>query len=147
MPATDFQLDPRLAGDTHFVADWPLCRLLLMNEARYPWFILVPRRPDLREAFELPPADYLQLWNESRELAQWMQRHFAADKLNLAALGNMVPQLHLHHIARQHDDAAWPGPVWGRYPPQPYATQQRDSLLAAARQIRFANSPQGGERN
>ena len=108
-----FQLDPRLAADTFLVGETPLSQVLLMNDARYPWLILVPRRSDVTEPFELSEADQPQLWQESMRLGGAMKAHFAADKLNIAALGNQVAQLHVHHIARFHADDAWPGPVWG----------------------------------
>jgi len=97
-----FELDPRLAADTFLVGQTPLSQVLLMNDARYPWLILVPRRVDITEPFELSEADQAQLWQESMRLGQAMKAHFAADKLNIAALGNQVAQLHVHHIARFH---------------------------------------------
>ena len=108
-----FQLDPRLAADTFLVGETPLSQVLLMNDARYPWLILVPRRSDVTEPFQLSEADQAQLWQESMRLGAAMKAHFASDKLNIAALGNQVAQLHVHHIARFHADDAWPGPVWG----------------------------------
>ena len=108
-----FQLDPRLAADTFLVGETPLSQVLLMNDARYPWLILVPRRSDVTEPFQLSEADQAQLWQVSMRLGEAMKAHFAADKLNIAALGNQVAQLHVHHIARFHADDAWPGPVWG----------------------------------
>ena len=110
---SDFTLDDRLAGDSLAVLDLDLCTVRLMNDARYPWLILVPRRSDVTEPFQLSEADQAQLWQESMRLGEAMKAHFAADKLNIAALGNQVAQLHVHHIARFHADDAWPGPVWG----------------------------------
>ena len=118
-----FDLHPRLAADTHAVGDLPLCRVLLLNDARYPWVVLVPRRPGIREIHELAPADRAQLLDESCRVAELLQRLFAPDKLNLGALGNLVPQLHLHHVARYRSDPAWPGPVWGHSPAVPYAPE------------------------
>lgn len=115
-----FALHPQLQRDTLSLGDFPLCRLLLMNDAHYPWFILVPRRAGLRELHELDAAGQAQFWQESSELARTLLRIFGGDKLNLAALGNVVPQLHVHHIVRYTNDPAWPAPVWGRHPPQPY---------------------------
>lgn len=114
-----FELHPRLAEDTLAVGDFPLCRLLLMNDASYPWFILVPRRAEIREIFELARHDQQQLLDESSQLSRVLNRVFYADKLNIAALGNMVPQLHIHHIVRYQSDRAWPNPVWGLFPAQP----------------------------
>lgn len=111
-----FALDPRLAQDTIVLGDFPLCRLLLSKDANYPWFILVPRRADISEVFELQADDQQQLWKETTFLAQALQGAFAADKMNVATLGNVVAQLHMHVIVRRRDDAAWPAPVWGKMP-------------------------------
>lgn len=118
---TSFELDSRLAADCYRLGSLPLCELLLMNDRQYPWCILVPRRAGLREIYELAAADQAHLLAESVALGRAMRTAFGGDKLNVAALGNMVPQLHLHHIVRQIGDAAWPAPVWGKFPPQPYA--------------------------
>jgi diadenosine tetraphosphate (Ap4A) HIT family hydrolase len=91
-----------------------------MNDARYPWFILVPQRSGITEIFQLPESDQSQLWRESACLARNLMQSFHADKINIGALGNMVPQLHIHHIARFTSDPAWPGPVWGHSEPLPY---------------------------
>lgn len=125
-----FELHPRLAQDTFFVGDFPLCRLLLMNDANYPWFILVPRRPGLREIYELEHRDQQQLLVESSQLSRLLNKIFQADKLNIAALGNMVPQLHIHHIVRYQTDQAWPNPVWGMFPAQPYTERARQECCA-----------------
>lgn len=119
-----FQLDSRLQKDTIVLGDFPLCRLLLMNDAAYPWFILVPRRAGSREIHRLAETDQALLWQESARLAGWMESAFEFDKLNVAALGNVVSQLHLHHVGRSVGDPTWPGPVWGQRPPQPYAEEQ-----------------------
>lgn len=108
-----FVLNPTLEKDTFFVADLPLSRLLLMNDARFPWLILVPRRADLRELVDLVPGDQAQLLEEINSVSRCLQQLFKPDKLNVAALGNMVPQLHIHIIARFEGDAAWLKPVWG----------------------------------
>jgi diadenosine tetraphosphate (Ap4A) HIT family hydrolase len=131
MDDTGFSLHPQLAEDTHFVTDLPLCRVLLMNESRYPWFILVPRRAGIREIHELTAAERSQLWAESDQLSRALMALFQPDKLNLAALGNMVPQLHLHHIARFRADAAWPAPVWGKFAPQAYAAEEATQRIQA----------------
>lgn len=115
-----FELHPRLAADTFVLGDFPLCRLLLMNDAQYPWFVLVPRRNDIGEIYQLGDADQAQLLRESVLLSRTLMEVFEGHKLNVAALGNVVPQLHLHHIVRFRDDPAWPAPVWNRLPPQPY---------------------------
>lgn len=108
-----FTLDPRLAGDTHRIADLALSRLLLMDDARYGWLILVPRRPGLRELGDLPRADQHQLLDEIETARTALAALGAYDKLNLGALGNIVEQLHVHVIARRRGDDAWPDPVWG----------------------------------
>ena len=115
-----FELHPQLAADTFEITRLPLCRVLLMNDANYPWLILVPQRPSLRELFELDAADQMQFMRESSHVGRIMLAHFKADKINIAALGNVVPQLHVHHIARHTNDPAWPAPVWGRIPVHPY---------------------------
>ena len=124
-----FTLHPRLAADTVLVGDFELCRVLLMNDARYPWLILVPRRDALREVHHLRPADRIALMDESCRVAEAMQGLFTPDKLNIGVLGNIVPQLHVHHIARFTTDPAWPGPVWGHSPALPYADDVRLTQL------------------
>lgn len=109
----NFLLDPRLAADTHHVADDKLSRILLMEDARFPWLILVPRRSEIRELIDLNEEDQQQLWVEIAHASRVMRNLFKPDKLNIAALGNLVPQLHVHVIARYTHDAAWPAPVWG----------------------------------
>ena len=126
-----FAIHPQLAADTFALGDLPLCRVLLMNDAQYPWFILVPRRDGAREAYLLGEADRQQLWTESALLSRALMDAFAGDKLNVAALGNVVPQLHVHHIVRYRTDPAWPAPVWGRHPPRPYTDAERAARVAA----------------
>lgn len=123
-----FELHPQLAADTLVVGDFPLCRLLLMNDSSYPWLILVPRRPNVREIFELSEADQQQLLKESSQLSRVLQDQFNADKLNVAALGNMVPQLHVHHIVRYRTDSSWPKPVWGQHPATPYSAAKAEDI-------------------
>lgn len=116
-----FQLHPQLRQDCLEIGQLPLCTLLLMNDSQYPWCILVPRRTGLREIYQLNTADRQQLVDESCQLAQAMDEIYRPDKLNIAAIGNLVPQLHLHHVARFQTDAVWPAPIWGKLPAQPYA--------------------------
>ncbi|MEC9481894.1 MAG: HIT domain-containing protein [Halomonas sp.] len=125
---SDFQLHPRLEADTHFLTDLPLCRVLLMDDARFPWLILVPRRADTSEVHELAPDDQAQLWREATSLAHGMQDLLEGDKLNIATLGNQVPQLHVHVILRRRDDAAWPAPVWVHGERQPYDADDLDEI-------------------
>ncbi|ROH86773.1 HIT domain-containing protein [Stagnimonas aquatica] len=128
-------LHAQLAADTLSVGDFPLSRLLLMNESRYPWCILVPRRSGAKELHRLDDADQLQLLRESTALARAMEAAFAPHKMNVAALGNMVPQLHLHHIARYRGDPAWPAPVWGKFPAQAYEPAAAAERIARLRQL------------
>ena len=123
-----FVLDSRLEQDTLLLGDFPLCRLLLMNDSSYPWFILVPRREEVSELFQLDSADQQLLWRETTELAEKLKDTFGADKMNVATLGNVVSQLHMHVIARRRGDAAWPAPVWGHRPAQPYTDEQVEAI-------------------
>ncbi|CAD5109070.1 HIT family protein [Zestomonas carbonaria] len=134
-----FVLDSRLEQDTLLVGDFPLCRLLLMNEARYPWFILVPRREEVSEVFQLDLADQRQLWQETTFLAETLKDSFGADKMNIAALGNVVSQLHMHVIVRRRDDAAWPAPVWGKHPAEPYTDEQVAAIRSRLRLVLTEN--------
>lgn len=124
-----FTLDPRLAADCPVVGRFPLSLLLLKDESRYPWFILVPQREGLRELHDLGESDRFRFFEESVLLSRAMEQALAPDKLNVAALGNRVAQLHLHHIARFARDAAWPDPVWGRLERIPYTDQARFELV------------------
>tara|TARA_B100001059_G_C17685633_1_gene502185 strand:+ start:261 stop:713 length:453 start_codon:yes stop_codon:yes gene_type:complete len=130
-----FALDSRLQQDTVLIGDFPLCRLLLMNDANYPWFILVPKREEVSEIFQLDTADQALLWNETSELAATLKDTFAADKMNVATLGNMVAQLHMHVIVRRRADAAWPAPVWGKHSAIPYNDEQIASITAKLRGV------------
>ena len=118
-----FQIDPRLAGDTLEVASLTLCQVLLLNDRRYDWLVLVPRRESVTEILDLSPQDQAQLWREVTLVAQVL-RHAQPDlKLNIGALGNVVRQLHLHVLLRQEGDPAWPGPVWGHSPREPHSAE------------------------
>jgi diadenosine tetraphosphate (Ap4A) HIT family hydrolase len=119
-----FELHPRLAADCIVLGDLQLCRVLLNNDARFPWCILVPRLPDLRDFHDVPTEHRTTLFAEIERVSIALQHIGAADKMNVAALGNMVPQLHVHVIARRTDDAAWPTPVWSAGPAEPYADPQ-----------------------
>jgi len=130
-----FALDSRLQQDCLLIGDFPLCRLLLMNDSHYPWFILVPRREEVSELFQLDAADQRQLWHETTLLAETLKDTFAADKMNVATLGNVVSQLHMHVIVRRRGDAAWPAPVWGRHPAQAYADEQVRQLKEKLRLV------------
>ncbi|ABR82789.1 MULTISPECIES: HIT family protein [Pseudomonas aeruginosa group] len=130
-----FALDPRLAQDTLPIGDFPLSRLLLMNDARYPWFILVPRREDVIELFQLDEGDRQALWRETTVLAEVLKDTFRADKMNVANLGNVVSQLHMHVIVRRRGDDAWPGPVWGRHASRPYAVEEVEAIRGKLRMV------------
>ncbi|WP_018882152.1 MULTISPECIES: HIT domain-containing protein [unclassified Thioalkalivibrio] len=127
---TEFRLDPRLVADTWAVAEWPLSSVRLIDHWDYPWFILVPRRPDLRELHALAVEDATQLARESRALARAMDQAFVPRALNVAKLGNIVEQLHLHHVARFEGDPAWPGPVWGAPKSRGLETQEAEDRIA-----------------
>ncbi len=128
-----WSLDPQLAADTVPVGDLALTRVLLANDANYPWLILVPRRPGLVEVTDLEPDAQVQLMREVDAAARALTAAAPCDKLNIAALGNQVAQLHVHVIARRRADAAWPKPVWGVAPPQPYDPPACDALTGALR--------------
>ena len=130
-----FSLDSRLQQDTLVMGDFPLCRLLLMNDANYPWFILVPRREAVSELFQLDTADQQQLWLETTRLAETLKDAFVADKMNVATLGNVVSQLHMHVIVRRREDQAWPAPVWGRHPARAYEADEIASILGRLRLV------------
>lgn len=134
MSGTAFALDPRLDADTRRVVALPLCDALLMNDARFAWLILVPRRAGLAEIADLDAAGQQQLWREANQAAAALRAVAPCDKLNLGALGNIVRQLHLHVVARTEGDAAWPGPVWGSGAAVPYSPDALAARLAALRQ-------------
>ena len=115
-----WHLHPQLAEDTHPVASWPLCEVRLMDDANHPWLILVPRIADATEVTDLDAAQQLQLMHEIDRAARGLKHGFSPHKLNVAALGNLVPQLHVHVIARYREDIAWPRPVWGTAAAKPY---------------------------
>lgn len=126
-------LHPQLAQDTTPVLTLPLCAVLLSNDAGYPWLVLVPRVPNARELVDLDEAQQQQLMREIAHASRVLQRVFAPHKINVAALGNVVPQLHVHVIARDTHDAAWPAPVWGRVPARAYAPEARAERIALLR--------------
>jgi diadenosine tetraphosphate (Ap4A) HIT family hydrolase len=128
-----FELHQRLAADTVAVADWALCRVLLMDDATYPWLILVPRRESVVELHDLDAADRSLLVEEMARASAALKAETGADKINVAALGNVVPQLHVHVVARFTSDPAWPRPVWGAVPARPYDPVERDRMLGRLR--------------
>ena len=130
----EFELHPKLAADCIPVCELPVSTLLLMNDARYPWCILVPRVAGVRELHALAPAQGNQVWTEVMRVAAGLEALTQALKMNVAALGNQVPQLHIHVIARNASDAAWPGPVWGVGQATPYAGHAREALISRLRE-------------
>jgi len=128
------ELHPQLAQDCLQLGRFPLCRLLLMDDANYPWLILVPDREGVTEIYHLETVDQRLLMEESCLLAQCLAVNWQAHKLNIAALGNVVPQLHIHHIARFRHDPAWPAPVWGKVPPKPYTEASRTETVDRLKQ-------------
>lgn len=130
-----FVMDSRLQQDTIVLGDFPLCRLLLSKDANYPWFILVPRRAQISELFELDEAEQQQLWRETTRLAKALSERYAADKMNVATLGNVVSQLHMHVIVRRREDAAWPAPVWGKVPALAYADAEIEAIRQCVREV------------
>ncbi len=127
-------IHPQLAEDCLVVGKMPLSYLLLMLDANYPWFILVPDRDDIREIYQLSMPDQYQMLEESSSLGKALMQGFKGDKLNVAALGNVVPQLHIHHIVRYQSDPAWPAPVWGRIAPRPYELELREQVVSILKQ-------------
>ena len=117
---SDWVLDQKLADDSVFVSDWPLSQLRLINDSRFPWLVLVPRVSNIEEIFQLSNEDQQQLLQESSQLTTMLSASFKADKLNVAALGNVVRQLHVHHIVRYVDDCCYPSPVWSSGEAVPY---------------------------
>jgi diadenosine tetraphosphate (Ap4A) HIT family hydrolase len=127
---TIFMLHPQLAKDCFELADFPLCKLLLCNDSTYPWFILVPRVNDITDIYQLDWQQQQQFLNESSLLSELVMQAFVGDKMNVAALGNVVEQLHIHHVVRYKNDASWPKPIWGQQPLTPYT----DIELAALKE-------------
>jgi len=125
-----FNLDPRLNNDTHFIMAFELCDVLLMNDARYPWVILVPRITGVTEIYQLTAEQQQQLTIESNLVAKKLAELVFADKMNVAALGNVVSQLHIHHVARYRGDETWPAPVWGKGDAIPYSNEEFKAVIA-----------------
>ncbi len=132
---SEFQLHAQLAKDCTVIGNLMLSQLLLMNDANYPWFVLVPMRAGKREWYELDEADQTQLLHEANTLAKFLQEKTSAKKMNIGALGNMVPQLHVHVIARFEQDAAWPAPVWGKMPAVAYDEKKLAEMMALGKRF------------
>jgi diadenosine tetraphosphate (Ap4A) HIT family hydrolase len=133
MPDSAWSLHPQLEKDTIDIGDLPLSRVLVIRDANYPWLLLAPRRPDAVEIIDLDEVEQAQLMTEISRAARALKDVTKCDKLNIAALGNVVPQLHVHVIARRTGDAAWPRPVWGVVPPVPHDAGEVQNFISALR--------------
>ncbi len=125
-----FELHSQLAADSFAIAKWPLCEVRLINDANYPWLVLIPQKPGLKDFDDLSPEDMALAGEEIRAASKALRQLYQPDKLNVAALGNQVPQLHIHVIARFHSDAAWPNPIWGVVPARAYKDQDDERVVA-----------------
>ncbi|MEE4014066.1 HIT family protein [Roseibium sp. FZY0029] len=130
---SSFALNPRLEGDSYFVTDLTLCTVRLLKDANYPWLMLIPRKSDLVEIIDLDEPDQMQLMREIALASQVLRDVSDCEKLNVGALGNQVSQLHVHVIGRFREDAAWPGPVWGAAPAQPYSHDKAEAVIEKLR--------------
>lgn len=124
-----FVLDSTLASDSIVIGHFELNLLLLMNDSQYPWLTLVPQRADKTEVYQLSDKDYRLFWNESKILSTVLMDLFSGDKLNIAAIGNLVPQLHLHHVVRFKNDNCWPKPIWGQLPMKNYLDKEAELII------------------
>lgn len=132
---TTFEIDERLAADSAAVINWALCRVRLMNDRTFPWLILVPARPGLKELHDLESVDRGALMAEISRASRGLSEIYRADKINVGAIGNIVPQLHVHVVARFRNDAAWPKPPWGAVPAEPYSAAELEQALARLRTV------------
>jgi diadenosine tetraphosphate (Ap4A) HIT family hydrolase len=134
-----FILHPQLEKDSVFITDLTLCAVRLLNDVNYPWLILVPRQSDICEVLDLTDNQQCLLWQESALVSRVLTQLFTPDKLNIATLGNMVSQLHLHLVVRYKNDISWPRPIWGQVPVKPYSAElltQRIELIKTAIEAR-----------
>jgi diadenosine tetraphosphate (Ap4A) HIT family hydrolase len=132
-PTPTWALHPQLERDTINIGDLPLCRVLVIQDANYPWLLLVPRRNEVVEVLDLDEVEQAQLMTETTRVARALREVTQCDKLNIAALGNVVPQLHVHVIARRKTDGAWPRPVWGVVPPLTHDPEELKLFISAIR--------------
>ncbi len=130
-----FSLHPTLKKDCIEIGSLPLCRVLLMNDSQFPWLILVPERKNITEIHQLSGDDQQQLMRESSYIARKLAALYSADKINIAAIGNRVPQLHVHHVVRYTTDKAWPAPVWGMFNAISYTADELENLLDRLRKL------------
>ena len=134
-----FELDPKLEEDTVFVHQLALCDVRLMRDANYPWLILIPRREGVAEIYQLSSDDQYQLLRESGCISKLLSIHFAAHKMNIAALGNQVKQLHIHHVVRFEGDPSWPKPIWGQVPAKSYSHDELDATITSLQALIVAH--------
>ncbi|MCF7970458.1 MAG: HIT domain-containing protein [Methylococcaceae bacterium] len=132
-----FSLHPTLEKDCIELGRLALCRVLLMNDSQFPWLILVPERENIKEIHQLSSDDQQLLMHESCYVAENLAEYYQADKMNVAALGNMVPQLHIHHVVRYQKDKAWPTPIWGKFDALPYSEQDLEMTVSHLRELLF----------
>jgi diadenosine tetraphosphate (Ap4A) HIT family hydrolase len=141
------EIHPQLLKDCLILGRFSLCYLLLMRDANYPWFILVPDREGISEIYQLSEADQQQLLSESSLLAEVLMQSFHGDKMNIAALGNIVPQCHIHHVVRYHNDATWPAPIWGTVPGKAYSDHELHSVVDKIKKATLAGFKYQENRN
>jgi diadenosine tetraphosphate (Ap4A) HIT family hydrolase len=135
---TIFQLHPRLKEDCIAIGRFNLCQLLMMNDNQYPWFILVPEKAGIKEIYQLSKPDRQTLTEESSYLAKNLAALFKADKMNIATIGNLVPQLHIHHVVRYQTDKAWPAPIWGKFAAVAYTQWQiEENVIRVKEQLKI----------
>ena len=132
-PSTGWSIDPQLQRDSVAIGDLPLCQVRLMNDANYPWLLLIPRRANVTELIDLGDADQALLMREVTQAVRALKTQTMCDKINVAAIGNVVAQLHVHVVARFRTDAAWPKPVWGHLPARAHDDVALQKLLATLR--------------
>ena len=130
-----FTLHPTLKKDCIELGQLELCRVLLMNDSQFRWLILVPKRENITEIYQLSDEDQKQLMRESSYIAEKLATLYHADKMNIAAIGNMVPQLHIHHVVRYKTDKAWPAPIWGMFDPLAYTTKELEMMLEQLKRL------------
>ena len=132
------KIHPQLLNDCQVLGRFKLCHLLLMLNANYPWFILVPDRENISELYQLTNTDQEQLIKESSLLGKSLMDIFNGDKMNIAALGNIIPQCHIHHVVRYRTDLAWPAPIWGKYLVKPYTKEEIESVIEKLKELDLA---------
>lgn len=133
-----FTLDKRIAETTSEIAEWPLSKVLFKNDKNYPWFLLVPRRAEITEIFQLSVDDQSQLMREISQLSDFVQQHFSCQKINVAAIGNQVPQLHVHVVGRNKKDSLWPASIWQpAYVADEYSADELQTVLSGLAELKL----------